>query len=107
MSRWPCARSSAREHRPASNVVEPWEVAIEPRVAAVEERVLLASSNPAGAFAVLVIQRIDDIHPRDHSSKWCKGFLIVIWGVVGQIDEHLRRSTVRRRKCECNGAADV
>src|SRR5262245_47589129 len=78
------------------DVIETRKVALKIRIATLKEWTLLASPDAAASrFAILGVQRIRHIHTFDNPAERRKRFRIMSRRIVPQIDEDLRRSTVR------------
>ncbi len=88
--------------------IEQREVGVEVRVALAHDASLTAAPHAAaGALVVRGIQGIDDVHPVDDAAERREALLVEPL-VVGQVDEHLRRTGARLRKHrECHHAAPV
>src|SRR5262245_18804555 len=67
----------------------------------------MTGTNAAGAFAVLGIHGLDDVHTRGHPSERDKGLYVVRWRVVAEIDEDLRRPSIFDGKCKGDRAFHV
>src|SRR5262245_32614832 len=62
-------------------------------VTTLEYGILLASANPARAFAVSGVERFGDVHALDHAGEGDE-LLVVSLAVVAQVDERLGRAAV-------------
>jgi len=74
--------------------IEPRERPIEKRIAAVEQRLLLAGANPAaGGLAVLAVEGVGDVHALNHFAERDEPLFVLI-RVVAQADVDLRRTPI-------------
>src|SRR4051812_27771186 len=84
------------QNRRAVNAVEFREFTDQIGVAPLEHGILLARSDPATrGFAVVRVPRIGGGHAVDHPRERNEGLGVVSAAVVAQVDEDLRRATVR------------
>src|SRR5262245_6730046 len=91
-----------------NDAIEFWEFAIHVHVAAVEQRLLPAGSNPAaGILTVLAVERVSHFHAGNHAPDWRKALGVVLRREIAERDVDLRGPSVRHGERERHGAATV
>src|SRR6185503_12155379 len=89
------------------DVVEPRKLLQQPRVPALEVRILLARADAARAFAILRVGVVDELESRENLAERRERLLVVRRRVVPEVEEDLGRPAVRYRERERHSAAHV